>query len=502
MVNPQCQKLGALLKGVAVLPASLENCEVSGLAVDSQKVNPGDLFFALKGHSVDGVDYLQDALDRGAAALLWDSDRDVLLGQGVPVDQLAEQVGVIASRFYGAPSEVLRIAAVTGTDGKSSVTHFIASAMEQIEPGSAAIVGTLGAHLVREEVIGAEGGHTTPPPVDLQRILSQLREEGAETVALEASSHGIDQHRLAGCAIDTAVLTQAGRDHLDYHGTVDAYHEAKRTLFHHPGLKAAVVNLDDTLGQQIAAHSPEEVRMIRYSTVAGCGADLLGEVLVQDREGMEIQLCYQQEFRQIRTPLYGRFNLSNLLAALGTLISWQVPFAEAVDALRAVEAIPGRMERFSGDQGATLLVDYAHTPGALEAALQAVRQHLQGGGGGALWVVFGCGGDRDQGKRSEMGRIAERDSDHVILTNDNPRNEAPSDILSQILQGMNDPDAVTVIEDRERAIHYAWQQAAVGDVVLIAGKGHEQSQWIGAECLPLSDREIAAALVQGRVSND
>jgi len=495
MADAQCQKLGALLEGIAVVPPMLMGCEICGLAVDSRKVMPGDLFLALQGQSVDGIDYLQDALDRGAVALLWDSEQDLLFDQGVSVDRLVEQVGVIASRFYGAPTEQLRVAAVTGTDGKSSVTHLIASAMEQIETG-AAVIGTLGGRLIREKQWVAEGGHTTPPPVDLQRMLAQLQEQGATMVALEASSHGIDQHRLAGCVIDTAVLTQAGRDHLDYHGSIEAYHQAKQALFHHPGLKAVVVNLDDSLGQQIAARPTGGVQVIRYGTAKGYGADLLGEVLVQDREGMEIRLSDRQQSRQIRTPLYGRFNLSNLLAALGTLISWKIPFSTAVDALKGVDAVPGRMERFSGVQGPTLLVDYAHTPGALQAALQAVRQHLQRINSGSLWVVFGCGGDRDRGKRSDMGRVAECEADHLVLTNDNPRHEAPSEILAQILQGVDDPRRVTVIEDRARAIQYAWEQAEVEDVVLIAGKGHELSQWVGTESLPFSDRAIAAALVE------
>jgi UDP-N-acetylmuramoyl-L-alanyl-D-glutamate--2,6-diaminopimelate ligase len=453
---------------------------------------------ALSGHALNGTDYIQQALTRGAAAVLWESG-EVEEEAALRVEGLGQRVGEIASRFYRNPSAKLKVAAVTGTDGKSSVVHFLATAMAQLE-GKSAHFGTLGCQIVGGEVLESTGHHTTPPPLELQRLFAEGVARGVNSVAIEASSHGIEQGRLAGVAINSAVLTQLGRDHLDYHGSLDHYRAAKRALFYRAGLTAVVVNQDDELGQEILRHPPEGVQRFAYSQIERGESTLFGEVVSQHADGMLLKISYQGVSESIRSPLYGRFNLSNLLAVLGVLMSWEIPFVPACAALQQLEAVAGRMEPFcrEGGERATLIVDYAHTPGALASALKAVHEHLQAERGGKIWLVFGCGGERDRGKRPLMGRVAEQYADHLVLTNDNPRGEAAGAIIEQILVGIDHPQEVAIVEDRAAAIRMAYQQAGAEDIVLIAGKGHEQIQWIGTEKIPLSDRGIAQALVSER----
>ncbi len=497
-------RLGELLDGLAVVPQALAAIEVGGLSTDSRTLSPGDLFIALSGTTLNGADFLNQAMERGAGAILWEQG-PVHSPVGIQVDNLGLKVGRIASRFYGEPSTRLRIVAVTGTDGKSSVTHFIAAAMEEIE-GGAGVIGTLGSHLLGVGEERAGGGHTTPPPIALQRTLQQMVQQGGRSVAVEASSHGIEQSRLSGCALNTALLTQLGRDHLDYHGSIENYRAAKRALFHFPGLESVVLNLDDPLGVEISREPPDGVSVVGY-TLEGRGellptpsAVIRGRVVGQNRDGMELLVEYSGSSMTLKSPLYGRFNVSNLLATVGLLICWGVPFSRAMKALETVRAVPGRMEPFRSQEGATatLIVDYAHTPGALAAALRATRDHLTGSAGeGRLWVLFGCGGERDRGKRAEMGAVAERHADRLVLTNDNPRGEDPDRIIEEILQGVEKPEGVEIIPDREAAIRQCFTEAQPEDTVLIAGKGHEQWQWIGGEKIPFSDRKLAAQLAAG-----
>ncbi len=492
-------RLEQLLEGIVELPYHLYGIEVTGLSMDSRTVSAGDLFFALAGGSLDGADFVEQALEHGAVALLWEHG-ELNVAVGIQTTELREKVGVIASRFYGNPSASLRVAAVTGTDGKSSVTHFIASAMEKIE-GGAGVIGTVGARMSGEGGVEQSSSHTTPPPVELQRLLSQMVEHDGKSVALEASSHGIEQSRLAGCVVNTAVLTQLGRDHMDYHGSVERYGEVKKSLFYSAGLESTVVNMDDALGREIRRSSPQGVQAIGYGLDLEVtpAPELRGVVISQSREGMLLEVEYRGETVELRSLLYGRFNGSNLLAALGVLISWQVPLRQAVAALEMVEPVPGRMEPFGGVDGggALLVVDYAHTSGALAAALTALRDHLHGTvDRGRLWVLFGCGGERDRGKRAEMGEVAEHHADLVVVTSDNPRSEPPGQIIQQILQGTERPGDITVIENREQAIRYCVREAEPTDTVLIAGKGHEEWQWVGGEKIPFSDRELANLLAE------
>ncbi len=482
-----------LFAGITPVAEPLASQAVSGLAVDSRTVQRGDLFFALSGSQLEGHHYAEQALQRGAVAAI--AEEHVAVGDlQIGVRDVRSALGTVASRFYGDPSTALKIAAVTGTDGKSSVAWLIASALEQLQ-GGAALLGTVENRMLDGASLGAST-HTTPPPLELQQLLQQIVQRGGNSVAMEASSHGIEQQRLAGTVVDTAVLTQVGRDHLDYHGTEAAYRAAKRELFYRPGLESIVLNLDDGLGAAIAAAAPAGVAVTSYS-LRQSKATLFAEVMMQDRTGLQLQVHYKSERTRLHSPLFGRFNASNLLAALGVLLSWGYPLTQAAAALEKVPPLQGRMEPFgkTSEQG-LLLVDYAHTAGALEAALQAAREHLADGSG-KLWVIFGCGGDRDRGKRPQMGAVAERLADNVVVTSDNPRSESPQAITDQILQGMALPQQVQVVESREAAIVQSYRQSGAEDVLLIAGKGHEQYQQIGQQRLPFSDRALAQQLVAG-----
>lgn len=481
--------VGSLLESVAKVPESLATLPVKGLSVDSRQLQPGALFIALSGAEHDGMKFREAALKAGAVAILQAPGMECL-PQSIEVENLAQQLGKLASRFYGAPSTSLQIAAVTGTDGKSSVTHFIAAAMEQIQ-GGAAVIGTLGNRLVSGQPLSDRATHTTPPPITLQQLLAKGLKLGVQSVALEASSHGLEQGRLSGLQINTAVLTQLGRDHLDYHGSEAAYRAAKRALFEMPSVENIVVNLDDGLGREIAAM--EKRRPVISYSLQDRSATLYGAVVSQDQQGLMLEISYEEENDPCRVPLYGRFNASNLLATLGTLLSWEVPLSDAIIALSQLKAVAGRMEPFASEEGPLLVVDYAHTPGALAAALQAVREHLQQEAG-KLWVLFGCGGDRDRGKRPEMGQVAAQWADRVVVTSDNPRSEPPMQIIEEIIAGITQKASVTCEVDRAAAIQQVWEQASPDDVVLIAGKGHETTQTIGDQVIPWSDRDVAAAL--------
>jgi UDP-N-acetylmuramoyl-L-alanyl-D-glutamate--2,6-diaminopimelate ligase len=403
--------------------------------------------------------------------------------------ELRQKMGLITSRFYGEPSRRLQVIGITGTDGKTSCAHFLAQALSDAESGPCGILGTLG--------VGVHGQtepslHTTPDPLAVQRWLADLVAKGRRYAAMEASSHALDQGRVNGIAFKAAVLTQLSRDHLDYHGTLDAYAAAKRRLFveHQPDW--AVLNLDDAFGQRLVAEAQVRRGVIAYGL--GARPALLerfvwGEHLELTASGLRLHIESSWGQSELQAGLLGRFNASNLLATLATLLGLATPFDEALQRLTRTATVPGRMERLSGESGQPLaVIDYAHTPHALEQVLNALREH---GGQRRLWCVFGCGGDRDPGKRPLMGAAAERWADRVIVTDDNPRTEDPERIVSGILAGMQRPEAATVIRDRRAAIFHALAEANAGDMVLIAGKGHEDYQIVGTQRFPFSDREAA-----------
>lgn len=482
--------LATLLPELSLPPAQAA-IAVQGITADSRSVRAGEVFVALKGRTRDARELIPQAIERGAVAVLAEQDDSWpqhTVVQGVPVlvlPDLARQLGEIAARCYGQPSRAYALCAVTGTNGKTSFSHLLAGAMSQLGQ-RAGVIGTLGNGFYGQL---HEATHTTPDPAQLQRLLAQFRDGGAQVVAMEASSHGLEQGRLLGCHIHTAVFTNLTRDHLDYHGTMAAYAEAKSRLFAWPALKWAVLNADDPASAQMAASLSSAARVLRYSAAGDAQADVVARVLRPSLAGLELEVATPMGPVALVSPLMGRFNADNLLAVLATLLTLKVPLAAAAQALTQLPPVAGRMERFRGEKAPLVVVDYAHTPDALEKALDSLRPHTEG----RLWCVFGCGGDRDRGKRPEMGRIASLRADNVIVTSDNPRSERAEAIIGEIMAGV--AGEATVVVDRRKAIQEAILRADEHDIVLVAGKGHENYQDIAGVKYPFCDAdEVRAAL--------
>lgn len=483
-----------------VADAPKQDAMITGLSLDSRRVMPGDAFVALPGGHTHGMRYLEDALLRGAVAVIVDqteSMRDKKVDPiPVPVfavDHLADELSAIAARFYGQPARHMTVIGVTGTDGKSSVAHYLAQALDQ-ESAPAGIIGTLGNGLM-----GAlePSGLTTPDAIGVQAALAGMVDKGARWVIMEASSHGLAQGRLNAVEFDQAILTQLTRDHLDYHGSHEAYVAAKRRLFEMPGLDYAILNLDDAFGLDLFSGEITASNRIGYSlTTQQPGVDdriCWARHLEVNANGFVLDVVTPWGEARLESRLLGRFNAANLMAVLSSLLALGIALPDAVDRLRAVVPVPGRMERFEARNTPVAIVDYAHTPGALEAVLSSLQEHDSEH---PLCCVFGAGGERDSGKRPLMGSVAARWADRVILTDDNPRGEDPEAIIAEILAGMPNPDEVMIIRDRQTAVNYALDTAAPGDRVLIAGKGHETVQVTATGAQPYSDRETVAAWFQ------
>jgi UDP-N-acetylmuramoyl-L-alanyl-D-glutamate--2,6-diaminopimelate ligase len=485
--------LSELLAGIATVAAD-DDRAVQGVAQDSRQVQPGYLFLACEGLVQRGHDFIATAVARGAAAIVYEieagecafSSAQVGTVPLVAAVNLSHQAGVIAERFYGYPSQDLFVVGITGTNGKTSCSHFLAQALHR-DDRPCGIVGTLGNGLVDQLTPGT---HTTPDAVTLHRLFAEMRDAGARSVAMEVSSHALDQGRVAGVSFAAAVFTNLSRDHLDYHGDMAAYAATKQALFQAPGLRYAVVNGDDAFGREILADLRFDVTAVSYG-LGGAVAENIphvhGTVTQLSRSGLTMAVHTPWGEGSLHSPLLGRFNASNLLAVLATLLVNGMALPEALQRLAQVRPVTGRMECFGGDgYGPLVVVDYAHTPDALEQALSALREHCRG----QLWCVFGCGGDRDRGKRPLMGAAAARLADHIIITDDNPRTEEPTQISDDIIGGIPDKAAATLIHDRTAAIAAAVKQAGMDDVVLVAGKGHETAQHIGTRKLPFRDQEV------------
>lgn len=463
---------------------------VTGLAVDSRKVNPGDLFLAYPGEHADGRRFIDQAIAAGAAAVFWESrgfhwdSAWKLPNLGVP--ELRARLGDVASHFHGHPSRHLWVAGVTGTNGKTSCSHWIAQSLSRLGRKTA-VIGTIGS--------GFPGAlepalNTTPDAVTLHARLADFRMQGAEACAMEVSSHGIEQGRIGGVEFDVALFTNLSRDHLDYHNSMEDYAAAKAKLFHWPQLKHAIVNLDDRFGQQLAGSiDRSRINVLGYGLGRG---EIAGHRLDLSTRGLKLEITTPWGAAEIDSSIIGAFNASNLLGVLGVLIAADVPLRDAVEALSRVEPVPGRMQMVREPGAPLVVVDYAHTPDALEKALETLRFTLSRDG--RLHCVFGCGGDRDPGKRPQMGEAATRLADHVVITSDNPRSENPRAIIDEILAGAHPNYAIEV--DRATAILQGISGAAPQDVVLIAGKGHETYQEIGGLRLPFDDAEVAREILQ------
>lgn len=484
---------------VAPLPATAElldwlraHCPSSaGLSADSRRIRPGDVFLAFPGDVHDGRHYIPQAIAAGAAAVLWEAEGHRWPPEtglpNLPVRGLRAQAAELAARWYDEPSRALWMTGVTGTNGKTSVTHWLAQGLTAAGRPSA-ILGTLGNGLC-----GAltPASHTTPDCVQLQRLLAEYRAAGAKAAVMEVSSHALDQGRVTGVHFDVAVLTNLSRDHLDYHGDMESYAQAKARLFGWPGLKWAVLNLDDEFGR--ALYQRLEGTAVQRLGYGFQGGEVLGSALRLDAQGIRMTVATPWGRGEVASPILGEFNAYNLLAVLGGLLASGVGLEDALRQLSRLRPVAGRMQTLSlGADGPTVVVDYAHTPDALEKTLKALRPLTVG----RLWCVFGAGGGRDRGKRPLMGGIASALADAVVVTSDNPRNEEPAGIIADILAGM--PPGQTAISDRAAAIRHAINGAGSEDVVLIAGKGHEDYQEIHGVRQPFSDLEVARAALEER----
>jgi UDP-N-acetylmuramoyl-L-alanyl-D-glutamate--2,6-diaminopimelate ligase len=463
---------------------------VTGLTLDSRTTRSGDCFFALSGTHGHGLRYLHDAIIRGAVAAVIDDASTVVHDVEIPivvVPSLREKVGKIAARFFDHPSEQLWVIAVTGTNGKTTVAHLCAQALSRLHH-PCGYVGTLGAGPLDAL---EPTGMTTPDPITLHGNFRKLLATGHKAVAMEASSHALDQSRLSGTAIEAAIFIGFGHDHLDYHKSLEAYADAKRKLFQQPGLRHAIVNVDDDLGRRIYDELDSSVTKwkcsLNASSLNQSDTHFVRAGRIEYRvDGTRVEVVTHLGTTTFDTQLVGDFNAHNLLLVMAVILALGFPLARASVTLATLEPVVGRLESF-GATGALprIYVDYAHSPDSLERVLKVLR----GFAPARLYCVFGCGGNRDRSKRPVMGAIAERYCDHVYLTSDNPRDEAPGAIIDEILAGFNSVQNLTVIEDRAAAIAAALAGAAANDIVLIAGKGHETDQVIGARTVHLSDQE-------------
>lgn len=468
-----------------------EGAVIERLSADSRRCAPGTAFFAYPGEKADGRGFIGDALARGASAVLWEAEGFSWSSgwrvPNAPVPRLKEQAGALASRFYGEPSKALWMCGVTGTNGKTSSSHWIAAALEASGTRTG-VIGTLGCGFPGSL---RDAGNTTPDALELQAMLKDLRAARARAVAMEVSSHGLVQGRVNGVRFACAVFTNLSHDHLDYHGSMQAYGEAKAQLFAAPGLQHAVLNLDDAFGRELASRLTGRVTTIGYSIEQAEAPAHVDRFI--GLQGAELVTDWGRA--PFATRQVGRFNRSNALGVLGALLAYGLPFADAVRRIADLPNVPGRMETLG--ERPLVIVDYAHTPDALEKVL-ATLQPVARERGGALTVVFGAGGDRDPAKRPLMGAVAERLADRVLVTSDNPRSEDPSRIIEAIAAGMRRPH--TREADRAQAIEQAVLEAAPQDVLLIAGKGHESYQEIAGKRLPFSDQAVARAALARKAS--
>jgi UDP-N-acetylmuramoyl-L-alanyl-D-glutamate--2,6-diaminopimelate ligase len=505
--------LKAVLGGLADVPEDVEICD---LTADSRAVGPGAAFLACRGRTHHGVQYAAAAAAAGARAILWEPAPGVvaplvdssILVHAVPA--LSTQLGLIADRFFDAPSASLTVAGITGTNGKTTCAWLLAQALNLIGR-RCAYIGTLGAGVPASTglVAGSEGAPeltplTTPDAVQLQRVLSQLRAGGFGAVALEVSSHALDQDRCAGVRFHTALFTNLTRDHLDYHGDMHAYGAAKARLFDWPSLAVRVINVDDPFGRELAQRGVRAAGRARLFLTSRTrarwnpgDADYVHARSLESLDsGLALEIDSSFGATRLASPLIGEFNADNLLSVLAVLLAWNVPLEAACVALERCAAPPGRMQPLGGGAQPLVLVDYAHTPDALAKALAAARRHCRA----RLYCVFGCGGERDPGKREQMGRIAALGADLIVITDDNPRREDPAVIAQAIIRGVAAAGAAGrahIQHDRAQAIGWAVAHAQRGDVVLVAGKGHEAFQFTGSTRRAFSDAAVVRSALAG-----
>ncbi|MDH3747842.1 MAG: UDP-N-acetylmuramoyl-L-alanyl-D-glutamate--2,6-diaminopimelate ligase [Gammaproteobacteria bacterium] len=478
--------LDVLLERLANAPA----LPVVDIASDSRRLKMGSLFLACEGATHHGLDFWEPALEAGAVAIAYDSSTATKVPGDigiplVPVANLANHLGEIANRFFGSPSEQLEVVGVTGTNGKSSVAWMIAQSLDRLGR-KCAYAGTLGYGIGE---IDSDDNMTTPDVIEMHRRLATFRDNGADHAAVEVSSHALDQRRVDGVRFHAALFTNLTRDHLDYHGSMRAYGDAKAKLFVEHRANNRIINLDSEFGSELAARCGNDVITVstKFDRVANGRPFVFVRSIITQATGSRVHLQTSWGNGSAFVPLPGDFNIANAVLVLAYLLADNFELEDACAALAELSAPPGRMQRVAVTHGPAVYIDYAHTPNALDHALRALRAHCRAN----VWCVFGCGGDRDAGKRPLMARIAERLADRVVICNDNPRSEPPAKIVDDILAGLTKTDTATVIEDRAAAIAWAIANADASDVVLIAGKGHENYQIIGNDRLDFSDYDAA-----------
>ncbi len=484
------QTLGDLLQGLTQV-ARKDDVNVTGITSDSRSVQKGDLFIAYQNTEV--MDYVRSAIDSGASAIIMESEQSPYVPKfNVPVialPQLRAQAGLIAARFFGHPSHAMNVIGVTGTNGKTTVSYLIAQACALHKQGQSGLIGTLG--YGRFDQI-TKGPNTTPEPVALQNIFATMQQQNIDQVAMEVSSHGLEEYRVAGVEFDVAVFTNLSRDHLDYHPSMQAYAESKRRLFSDYLITKAAFNIDDAFGRELLEEFKDKIEAVAYTLNNGHTHDfpvVSAQIIPGDKSRLTLAVKSPWGEGTLVSELVGQFNASNLLAALAALCLSGMSFTGALANLSRCSSVPGRMESFRKQGKPLVVVDYAHTPDALTQVLKTSRELASG----KLICVFGCGGDRDKGKRVEMGQIAEAYADQIILTNDNPRGEDAERIIEDIISGIKTHACFTKETDRKKAINMAIDTADSNDVILIAGKGHEDYQEINGVRHPFSDRLVVAA---------
>jgi UDP-N-acetylmuramoyl-L-alanyl-D-glutamate--2,6-diaminopimelate ligase len=489
-------KLKELLRGFAMVA---DDYSIHGLALDSRVVTANNVFFALAGSKQHGLEHASKAVEKGAGAIVFDpagiENLQTIISKinkvpCIAIESLGMHMGDIAARYYGYPSRFMDVIGITGTNGKTSCSQFLGQLLDDC-----GIIGTLG---------WGEWGkfhktlNTTPDALAIQQILAEFLATNKRAVAMEVSSHGLDQGRVNGVNFKGAIFTNISRDHLDYHGTMEGYLQAKLQLLDRPGLAYAVINMDDAYSQQIIDAVPKTVAICGFSAKGkklAAGESVLAKNVVHSMKGIEFDACWKSDTEHIKVALFGDFNCENVLTVLTVLLAQGMTLAEAAERLKCIQPVVGRMERMGTESEPQIFIDYAHTPDALEKVLSSLKKHCNQ----SLWVVFGCGGNRDKGKRPEMGACADLWADHIIVTDDNPRYEESLEIVKAILEGCQS-NKVEVIQNREQAIITAIAKAADNDCIVIAGKGHEDYQEINGVQHPFSDKQVVVQALKMRAS--
>ena len=474
------------------LPELKDEIELHNMVLDSRKVKTGDLFVAIKGHQVDGNQFIDSAIHSGASAVISETELSsehltITFIGNVPVVkfyQLARHLSLLADIFYDSPSKKLTLVGVTGTNGKTTISQLLAQWVELLGH-RAAVMGTIGNGLFGAVV---EAKNTTGSAVELQSSLAKFRQDGADFAAIEVSSHGLAQYRVEALHFKAAIFTNLTRDHLDYHQTMENYASAKKRLFTELDTQIKVINVDDEIGCQWLSELPDAIAVSTGTDFQANSHQWMKATNIHyHAKGSDITFESSWDNGVLHSPLIGAFNVSNLLLVMTTLLSFGYPLENLLATAKSLKGVCGRMEMIQYPNKPTVIVDYAHTPDALEKALLAAREHCQG----ELWCIFGCGGDRDRGKRPLMAKVAEQFANKVIVTKDNPRSEPYKQIEDDIVSGFINMDKVGIIPDREQAIQFAIESTIENDVILIAGKGHEHYQIIDDEVILFSDQDVA-----------